>query len=261
MDDDWSEDGIAAATFQHLPPRAGDASKRGFVFEQDESQRNDGTLTGWLHSKKQFGHSPAESWSSPSKKLNRRLGSPERFVALACRIVEFEIDRACMEHSRLERLNSLERVWSRIDELSGMAEARLRLNLAAGPDLLESPQWLQSEIASLGENSSPRNPPHPAAIDSAARLIRATLRALPALAPNLRANLSAATLGRVDVEWSGDSGLRWIVGISGVAWPGVLVRTYRAKGGSDAIGLVAHTLHTAASVVAEAVEALHQGRA
>lgn len=88
----------------------------------------------------------------------------------------------------------------------------------------------------------------------AERLVLAVLAQLPERT-DLRASMSAAPLGRIEVEWSSEPELRWLVDPTALPWPGVSVRSYVAED-EESLRLRATTFHLAASVVEQTVEVL-----
>jgi hypothetical protein len=163
---------------------------------------------------------------------------------IALEILEGAVRSAsCLSDPR-DALRAIDAIWSQIDEVSTLAESRMRILLkrVERPVLAESPEWLAPVLEALKETGDPDlGPPHPTAVESARRLVLATLAEVQG---SRKASLEPSPGGSVAVTWP--RGLRWLVALPRLPWPGVNVRVYT---GSDATDLEARTYHQAFGVI------------
>ncbi|MEL6761941.1 MAG: hypothetical protein AAFP04_16295 [Myxococcota bacterium] len=157
--------------------------------------------------------------------LPERSGRRERDFAgeRSYRVLEDRI-RRLGEDSDSEQLD---RTWERLDRLSTLAEAKLRLalNAQATEPADRLPSW--AKLA-----GSPPDGAHPRVAHSAQLLIQAMLNKLSG--EEVRAELDWSKFDALDVDWEGPgSSLNWVVRPPGLPWPGVRVRScFRAEGGA-----------------------------
>jgi hypothetical protein len=170
--------------------------------------------------------------------------------------IRAEIERAGKVEDDRCALVELEKIWRQVEELSSRTEAQFRLRLnTSGPVMTDAPEWLSSQVEQLKANRGGRlHPPHPVALQSAERLVRAVQHKLNGHI-ELRAELAPAPLGRVEIRWAGERVLRWIVGAAALPWPGVTVRVYE-EANPESLELKATTFHLADDVVSHARKVL-----
>lgn len=140
-------------------------------------------------------------------------------------------------------------IWSRLDECSGLAEARLRrmLPFVGKPNLSAPPVWLSTSIAALKDGSV-----LPGAIESTELLIRSLLTEINIEPPRI----DSGPLGTVEVHFVSDAALIWRVSASVLPWPGVNVRSYsEPEAGSGKLD--ARTYHFGPALLSHAVAHLN----
>lgn len=142
-----------------------------------------------------------------------------------------------------EAIREIEEIWAELLVCSDMAEARVRLLLprVEKPVLADTPEWLADQIIALVGQDCDQS-----AIESAEKLIRAVLHAVPD-APE--ADLSPSAFGAVEVSWG--AGLHWLVYEPRLDWPGVNVRVFSGSPVFDH-----EPIHHAAGVIEHAKNAL-----
>ena len=151
-----------------------------------------------------------------------------------------------------EALREVDQLWSEIDTLRDMAEARIRIlqSQIKSPELAEAPEWLRSatkEARETLESLPPRRWKQLKELETAERLIRGVLF----LGPDLVAEIDTSNPS-IEIHWV-DSPLKpkviWSIHPSrGLNWPGVNVRVY--YGLPDGWPILTHrSYHTAFSVI------------
>ncbi|WP_437636563.1 hypothetical protein [Sorangium sp. So ce854] len=147
-------------------------------------------------------------------------------------------------HDAIAQIDS---IWERVEDVSAVAEARMRLLLkkVAPPALSSQPAWLRDGIEELRRDLGGTGPQYNSAIESASRLICSVLEV--AGSTTAQAVLSASLFGGVEVEWRTARDLMWIVWPPRLNWPGVHVRVYSRPG--DGAKLIANTFHQAFGVI------------
>lgn len=139
-----------------------------------------------------------------------------------------DIERQIREVKDIEVIDS---IWRRLDKITGLAEARLRILLSAVPEpkLLDTPNWLSSQFANLKSDLI---------IQEQALL---ACRAMLAIKPDIRCTVEDGPLGRVGVEWDVDEGrLCWMVGNSDLPWPGTMINVLHRTTHSGDVKLLAY---------------------
>lgn len=196
-----------------------------------------------------------DMWDVHADSLEDFGGIEAPSLETALQVVQGEIDRAAELKNDRTALRELEKVWRHLEDLSSRAEAqfRIRLNTPA-PTLAEAPEWLNSQVERLKTSEGSIHPPHPLALLSAQRLVRAVCHEL-ANNHGLRAELAPAPLGRVEIRWAGEKVLRWMVSAAALPWPGVMVRAYE-EASPDSLQLKATSFHLANDVVSHARKVL-----
>ena len=151
-----------------------------------------------------------------------------------------------------EALQQLDSLWARVEDLTSLAESRLRLLLkrAKPPALAEQPEWFGKAVAELLSDTDGSCVPHESTIASASLLVRA----LEAAHAGLRAHLTAMPFGAIEVSWETDLALNWLVWAPRLTWPGVHVRVYSRD--KHEAPLVARTFHQAFGVIQHALDHL-----
>ncbi|MEO0461333.1 MAG: hypothetical protein AAF219_10860 [Myxococcota bacterium] len=150
-------------------------------------------------------------WPEPSGRQDRDFARERSY-----QVLEDRIRRA----GRADDTEQLDRTWERLDRLSTLAEAKLRLalNAQATEPADELPSW--AKLA-----SSPPDGAHPRVAHSAQLLIQAMLNELSC--EEIHAELDWSKFDALDVDWEGPGGsLNWVVRPPGLPWPGVRVRSY-----------------------------------
>jgi hypothetical protein len=152
-------------------------------------------------------------------------------------------------------ITEIDKIWCQLEDLVSSAESHFRVSLnESGPTLAEASDWLTLQVKELRANSvGGAHPPHPSALQSAERLVRAVLHDLGT--SELRAEIVPASLGRVLVRWTGETELQWMVGAVALPWPGTRVRTYFSRD-PDSLRLNATTFHLANDAVSHASKVL-----
>ncbi len=173
----------------------------------------------------------------------------ERAIAMLKQAVE----RAPEEASPVQALREIERLWSSMAGVTGVAEATMRRLLTGmeKPTLAEIPEWWSGALEALREDDTTA---HATAVEQASLLVRAVLARLRSSAS---ARLAPGPRGAVEVAWEGPSHVRWLVHPAILPWPGANVRVY-AREERSAAKLTAKSLFLAESVIHHAVERLRE---
>ncbi len=119
-------------------------------------------------------------------------------------------------------------IWSDLQEVVDLAEARMRILTRRLPDLplAPTPPWLHDEIASLRQDvEEDSTAPAEAVLTSTQQIVRAFLQERS----DVRATLCRFGPDQVEVTWE-TLGVIWLVSKPRVPWPGVSVRVYGAPG-------------------------------
>lgn len=156
-----------------------------------------------------------------------------------------------------DAIAQIDSIWERIEDVSAVAEARMRLLLKKvdPPAVSSQPEWLRHGIEELRRDLREAGPQYNAAIESASRLICSVCSALEVASSTIaQADLSASLFGGIEVEWKAERDLMWIVWPPRLSWPGVHVRVYSRTG--DGAKLNANTFHQAFGVVDYSVKHL-----
>jgi hypothetical protein len=146
-------------------------------------------------------------------------------------------------------IRRIEKVWQALDELVLIAEskARLLVSRVPSPTLSKEPAWLEKAFLKLSKTRKEGiDRPHRSVQESARKLVLAMLAQLP----ELKADISPAPGGAIEIAWQGSS-LRWLVTPPRLIWPGVSVRVY-VQEDPESPKLTPQTFHYAPSVLAHA---------
>lgn len=154
-----------------------------------------------------------------------------------------------------DAIREIAKIWAKLDDATGLAEARTRILLGKvdpPEELPELPAWVRREFASLKkeeEQDRETIPASPIAIECAKRLISSSL-AKVGQGESLTAEIYHGPGGRVVVDWDvGPNRLQWMVGVPDLPWPGVAVNMLTRTGSGASAARSTETLHDAFAVL------------
>lgn len=130
----------------------------------------------------------------------------------------------------IEASSLLSDMWERLDKLSTVAEARLRVLMCTDavdtPSVggWELPSWAFDALCGMSDER------HPSVAHNAELLIKAAVARMPLLAYT-NSVIDWPRLDTVKVEWNIDDekSLKWIIYPPELLWPGVKVKVYTRK--------------------------------
>lgn len=165
-----------------------------------------------------------------------------------------------MDNNR-EELKNITKIWEKLDSLNSIIEATARRILCKVrlPDSLSVlPEWADKEFASLNKVVEDEIPSIPIAIESAKNLILSCLATIEN-SDSLTAEIYTGPSGSVVVDWNvGNNRLQWIVGITELQWPGVLVTVLNRVGTYGNVKRSTYTFHDAFAVIDNFVNMLNE---
>ena len=153
-----------------------------------------------------------------------------------------------------DALRDIRETWAGLDDAVGLAEARTRLLLGKidPPKTLPTlPTWVTDGFEAMNADDDDDDDVSalPAAVESARRLIAASLAALEV--PNdLKAEIDRGPSGQVVIDWRADAfRVQWMVGVSPISWPGVTVNALARIGSGRGAVRETRTFHDAFGVL------------